>query len=105
MGSRQLKFGGGFEVDGLDQQRLGDGGFTGLQRECAQRVQRIGVPRRGCDHLAVNLFCLRQPPRPVELLALAEEGVDLLRSFAHAPGSSAGGRKRAMMEPQREVDA
>ncbi len=46
-------------------------------------MQGLGVPRRGGENLAVDMFSLRQPPGGVKLLALPEQGVDLLRPFAH----------------------
>jgi hypothetical protein len=57
-------------------------------------MQGLGVPRRGGENLAVDLFSVRQPPGGVKLLALPEQGVDLLRPFAHAKDVAPGGRLR-----------
>jgi hypothetical protein len=101
VGAGQMEIGIGAQGDGLAQQRLGDGGLARLQSERRQGVQGIRMTRRGGDHLTVDLLCLRQPARHMEVLALPEGAVDLLRPFAHATGSSAGGRKRAIMHREK----
>ena len=46
-------------------------------------MQRIRVARHRRYDLTINLFSFRQSACHVQLLTLAEEGVDLLRPFAH----------------------
>jgi hypothetical protein len=85
-----MEIGGWLQFDGPDEQRLGGGCLSGLKRQRTQRVQRVRMPRHRRDHLTVDRFGFRQPASHVKLLTLAEKGVDLLRSFAHTGGSSAG---------------
>ncbi|MEA2729446.1 MAG: hypothetical protein QOF70_3921, partial [Acetobacteraceae bacterium] len=91
VGAGELEFGGGLQGDRLAEQRVCDGRAAGLQGERTQGVQCVGVPRHRGDHLAVDPFGFLHPAGHVELLGLAEEGVDLLRPFAHAVGVAPGG--------------
>ena len=97
VGAGQLEIGGRLQADRLVQQCFGDRRPPGLQGQRTEGMQRLRMPRHRRDHLPVDLFGLRQPAGHMKLLPLPEEGVDLLRPFAHAVGSSAGRWERAMM--------
>jgi hypothetical protein len=52
-----------------------------LEREYAQEVQRIRMPRLDCKCLFIKDFRLREAPRAVELQTLGEKISDHLKAL------------------------